>query len=91
MATAGTDGTVRLWDAKTGEEILTLAGYAGPIEHLVFSPDARMLAGEGSMTTRLWLLDTADLLALAKRRITRSLTVSECLKYLGESPCPPLL
>jgi RNA polymerase sigma factor (sigma-70 family) len=47
LASAGTDQTVRLWDAATGDPICKMAGHdrlAGP---LAFSPDGRVLATGG--------------------------------------------
>jgi len=56
LAAAG-DGPkpgVRVWDLATGAET-TLAGHAGPVHGLAFSPTTRMLAtGGDDDTVRLW-------------------------------------
>ncbi len=44
LASAGRDETVKLWGVATGEELLTLEGYRGPIGILRFSPDGKSLA-----------------------------------------------
>jgi WD40 repeat protein len=44
IATASHDGTVRIWDAGTGQEVLTLRGHAGAVQSVAFSPDGRLLA-----------------------------------------------
>jgi eukaryotic-like serine/threonine-protein kinase len=44
LASAYGDGTVKLWDVPTGEDLLTLEGYTGPAWILRFSPDGKALA-----------------------------------------------
>ncbi len=56
LATAGADGSTRLWDVATQQEIGTpvTAGPA-PVYALAFSPDGAMLASAGADgSTRLW-------------------------------------
>jgi WD40 repeat protein len=55
LASAGTDGTVRLWGAAAGMEALALTGHEGIVETVRFSPDGRRLASvrhDGTM--RIW-------------------------------------
>ena len=47
LASAGGDGTVRLWDAATGEIRAALKGHAGPVSAVTFSPDGMILASAG--------------------------------------------
>jgi Flp pilus assembly protein TadD len=44
---------VRLWDAATGQELLTLKGHTGPVDGLAFSPDGQRLATAGA-DVRVW-------------------------------------
>ena len=48
---------MRLWDADTGNEVLTLRGNAATVNDVAFSPDGRRLAAGGGGTVKLW--DTA--------------------------------
>src|SRR5262249_42098370 len=44
LATASYDRTARLWDARTGQELLALKGHTGPVKAVSFSPGGRRLA-----------------------------------------------
>jgi WD40 repeat protein len=88
LATLGFDGAVRLWDAATGEELLAIPGENnGP--DLGFSPDGRSLAvTSGSGKVIVYAVHLDDLLALARSRLTRSLTPAECQRYFRMADCP---
>jgi len=84
-----------LWDAATGEELLTFFDDGAGHYSLAFSPDGKRLAAANADGVRFYLLDTQELAALARSLVTRSLTVDECQKYLRRleaaciSPAPP--
>jgi WD40 repeat protein len=44
VASAGFDGTVRVWDATTGQVFFVLRGHKGPVYSVAFSRDGKRLA-----------------------------------------------
>ena len=91
LVTSSLDNTVKVWDFVTGQELLTLTGHKAGTTGLAFSPDGRHLAvGGGDGTVRIYVLLIEELIALARERLTRSLTEAECQQYLHLETCPPL-
>jgi WD40 repeat protein len=89
LATASLDGTVRIWDPSSGEQLLVLRGHYTSVTSLAFSPDGSRLAsvgGEG--VVRVWALELDDLVEIAERELTRTLTDGECRQYLHVDRCP---
>jgi WD40 repeat protein len=89
MFVLSADKTVKLWDAASGEDLLTLYGHSAVVGGVVFSPDGmRLMTMSDDGTARIYTLSIEELIALAKTRVTRSLTTQECQKYLHVATCP---
>jgi WD40 repeat protein len=48
IATAAADGLVKLWDAASGTELLSLRGHTSAVQDVAFSPDGTTLASAGA-------------------------------------------
>jgi WD40 repeat protein/DNA-binding SARP family transcriptional activator len=86
VATASVDGTIRLWDAASGVTTLVLRGSGDPVWDLAFSADGSRLASI-STSIRVWVLSVDELIDVAQRNVTRSLTDAECRQYLHVDGC----
>ena len=62
LASAGVDGTIRIWDARTGQPVGTpLRGHAGGVFRLAYRPpDGRYLASTGVTDGKVRVWDTSD-------------------------------
>ena len=88
IATASIDGTAKVWDATTGENLLTLPVDSRGAGGVSFSPDGKRLAVGGASGIYVFVLPIDEVVALAKSRVTRSLTTEECQQYLHVATCP---
>ena len=90
--TSGFDGRVAVWDFATEERVLELE-LDGTVSVLGFSPDSRHLAvglfePRGSLhAIRILALDPAELVKLARTRVTRTLSDEECRAFLQRDDC----
>jgi dipeptidyl aminopeptidase/acylaminoacyl peptidase len=91
LAAAGFDGVVTVWDVDSGEQELRIV-HDGQVGGASFSPDGRHLlvtvndAGGSLHAVRIYTLDADELVAIARRRVTRDLQPHECETFLS-SPC----
>ncbi len=88
LASASRDGAAKVWDVFAGRELFSLP-IGTQLTWLTFSPDGRRLAIAGEDgRVRFYYAMLDDLLALARTRVTRSLTYEECRDYLHATQCP---
>lgn len=62
IATADSDNTIKLWNARTGARVVTLTGHTDSIHSLAFSPNGRTLASwSEDGTVKLWSMRSLQL------------------------------
>lgn len=54
LASVGNDGTVRIWDASTCQEINAFVGHVGPVYSVAWHPDGKRLASGGLLDLKIW-------------------------------------
>jgi cytochrome c len=54
LAGGGYDGSLRLWDARSGVEVAVLSGHEAGVNALLSLSDGRLMSGSSDQTVRLW-------------------------------------
>jgi hypothetical protein len=55
IAAGGTDGTIKVWDTESGQQLLTLQGHFENINGVLFSSDgSRIVSASVDKTIRIW-------------------------------------
>ena len=85
IVTASADQTARVWDARSGQELLSLRGHTDSVLSAAYSPDgARIVTASADQTARVWPGTVEALLALVESLIQRDpplLTPEERRRY----------
>lgn len=53
-ASGGANGEVRLWDARTGAELLALRRHTAPVTHLEFAAGGKLMVSAGDAQLAVW-------------------------------------
>jgi WD40 repeat protein len=90
LAIGSNDWVAMIWDPQVKTELLTLPGHTGGVTRLAWSPDGKRLATAAEDGTILiHTVSVRELMTLAAKRVTRTLTSDDCWNYLKETKCPP--
>jgi eukaryotic-like serine/threonine-protein kinase len=61
LVSGGLDNTVKVWDAQTGQEILTIKSHTDAVSSVAFSPDGkRLVSGSWDNTLKVWDAQTGQ-------------------------------
>ena len=84
LAASGSyDGTIRLWDARTGATQGKLEGHSDLVSTVVFSPDGQLVAsGSDDRTVRLWDVGTGYTIRILKRNSYETISFTPDGSYL---------
>ena len=65
IVTASEDKTARIWDARTGAQLVVLPGHGNAVEFAAYSPDGtRIVTASADKTARIWDARTGAQLAV---------------------------
>jgi hypothetical protein len=95
LASGAWDGTVRLWDRDSGQQLACLRGHQGGVTALSWSGDGRVLAsGPADKTVRLWDRDSGQEIACLRGHeygVTAALSGSGDGRVLRSTDMPDLV
>jgi WD40 repeat protein len=63
LATGSRDGTAKVWDVASGQELMTLRGHTDQVNSVAFSPDddeALLATGSRDGTVKVWDTDSGE-------------------------------
>jgi WD40 repeat protein len=88
LLVAFSNGLVQMWSVAGGGKLLsTFKGHTAEVNSVVSSPDGkRILTASSDGTARQFLVQVDDLLAVAARRVDRSLNAEEIARFNLQMP-----
>ena len=89
LATGASDGSVRVWEASTGE-LRHEFNVPGQAQGVAFVGTDRLAVAPQAGDVLLMSLDRTDLLRTVRLSLTRGFTPDECARYESGTTCPTL-
>lgn len=89
VASAGSDGLVRVWSFATGELLHEIPLLGSQVTNAEFADATHLLVTPQEGSVLIVTIDTAELLEVARARLTRGFTSGECAEFRLE-PCADL-
>ncbi|MEQ8791195.1 MAG: caspase family protein [Pirellulaceae bacterium] len=78
LASAQSDGTIRIWDFEKGGQVGALEGNSGIIQAVALDPSGKyLLSGGSDGVARLWLLERSTEIGGSSRRLGRRIGAVE--------------
>jgi WD40 repeat protein/DNA-binding SARP family transcriptional activator len=90
VATASSDGSVRVWDALTGALVDDLMGDGTTVRGVAFVTGDHLVLAPDHAELHVATLDRAELRDAARSAVTRGFTLSECARFDFGDRCPTL-
>jgi WD40 repeat protein len=87
IATGSDDGTVRIWDPRSGVQLQKLTPESGIIDVALDPAGTRAATTGDDGRVTIWALDVGELRQIAESRLTRRLDDLECRQYLHLQRC----
>jgi hypothetical protein len=87
--TSGANTQVRQWDRVTGTLLVDIPTNLGEFVHLFALPDGETIFyADADGVLRRYLIDPDDLVEIARTRVQRDFTESECVRFFPAGDCP---
>lgn len=90
LATAATDGSVRVWDTATAALVHDVPGDGRPVLGVEFDGPHRLLLAPDGGGLELVTTDSAQLLELVTSSLTRGFTELDCQRFEFGDDCPTI-
>jgi WD40 repeat protein/class 3 adenylate cyclase len=88
IVTTGSDGFLRLWDARDGSLLQVITMGEDWAKAVAFTDDRQVVVGTLSGLVAGLTFDVDELVQIGRSRVTRTLTDQECRTYLHVDTCP---
>ena len=89
FATGASDGTLKVWDAATGELNQQFSIGQRQVQGIAFIDDHTLAVAPREGGLLIFTIDPSELASALRRSLTRAFTATECAAY-GIDPCPTL-